>query len=70
MTEGWVEEDPTRVHGRVRPLVLTDAGKELLIKATPAWREAQAQAKKVLGQAGTVAVMDIADNILSKPEAV
>lgn len=67
LAAGWAEEDPTRVLGRIRPLVLTKAGRDLLTRATPAWRKAQAEAKAVLGQRGTDAVMGIADGILSDP---
>ena len=67
LAEGWAEEDPTRVRGRIRPLVLTTAGSDLLTTARPAWRKAQVDAKAVLGRAGTDAVMAIAAGILSDP---
>ena len=67
LAEGWAEEDPTRVQGRIRPLVLTEAGRELLIRAAPAWRTVQAEAKAVLGPGGADAVMAIANGILSDP---
>ena len=67
LAEGWAEEDPTRVQGRIRPLCLTKAGKDLLTKATPAWRKAQVDAKAVLGQGGTDTVMAVATGILSDP---
>lgn len=65
--QGWVEEDRTRVQGRTRPLVLTKDGMDLLRRATPAWRKAQAAAKALLGQVGTEAVTTIANGILAKP---
>ena len=65
LAEGWAEEDPTRVQGRIRPLVLTKVGRDLLTKAKPAWQKAQVDAQAVLGQAGTEAVMAIATGILS-----
>lgn len=64
---GWAQEDPAVVQGRARPIVLTAAGRELLVEATPAWRRAQAEAKAVLGPTGTQAVTAIADGILSEP---
>lgn len=67
LAEGWAQEDPTRVRGRIRPLVLTGAGRDLLTRATPAWRKAQVDAKAMLGQSGTDAVMAIANGILSDP---
>ena len=45
---GWLEV----VHdkdGRAQPFRLTPQGRNLLEKAVPAWREAQQQVKKVLG---------------------
>jgi DNA-binding MarR family transcriptional regulator len=60
LSEGWVEEIASEAGGRRRPLVLTKAGHELLCNATPAWREAQRKAKRVLGKLGATAVMDIA----------
>ncbi|MCJ2068661.1 MarR family winged helix-turn-helix transcriptional regulator [Methylobacterium sp. J-030] len=61
---GWVEEDLSRIKGRTRPLVLTEAGKALLSKGAPAWRTAQAESKRLLGESGTVVVTDIANRIL------
>ena len=48
---GWLEEvsaDDARVHS----YRLTEAGKALLDKALPAWRKAQTEAKRLLGDAG------------------
>jgi DNA-binding MarR family transcriptional regulator len=51
LREGWVEEIQyqtnarSRPDGRRRPIVLTTAGKDLLLRAEPAWQSAQAQAK-------------------------
>jgi DNA-binding MarR family transcriptional regulator len=48
---GWLEEvsaDDARVHS----YRLTEAGKALLDKAIPAWRKAQTEAKRLLGDAG------------------
>ncbi|WP_394835929.1 MarR family winged helix-turn-helix transcriptional regulator [Pendulispora rubella] len=63
LSEGWVEEIQQEAGGRSRPIVLTSAGRELLHRATPAWRAAQAQAKRLLGEAGVNAVMDIANEL-------
>ena len=70
LAEGWAEEDPTRVQGRIRPLALTKAGRTLLTRATPAWRKAQVDAKALLGPGGTDAVMAIAKGILSDSAGV
>jgi DNA-binding MarR family transcriptional regulator len=48
---GWLEEvsaDDARVHS----YGLTESGKVLLEKALPAWRKAQTEAKRLLGDAG------------------
>ena len=52
---GWLEEvsgDDARVHS----YRLTEAGRALLDKAIPAWRGAQGQAKRLLGDAGVQAL--------------
>jgi DNA-binding MarR family transcriptional regulator len=52
---GWLEEvaeDDARVHS----FRLTDAGRALLRKAIPAWRGAQSEAKRLLGDAGVQAL--------------
>lgn len=63
LTEGWVEERVSEGGGRSRPLVLTQAGRDLLVSAAPAWRAAQAQAKQVLGEEGVAAIVGVADSI-------
>lgn len=45
---GWLEVVPAE-DGRSQPFRLTPRGRRLLEKAIPAWREAQQQVKKVLG---------------------
>ena len=52
---GWLEEvsgDDARVHS----YRLTEAGRALLAKAIPAWRGAQREAKRLLGDAGVQAL--------------
>lgn len=59
LDEGWVEEVvPER--GRSRPIILSPAGRALMENAMPAWREAQAAAKKMLGREGAEALLGIA----------
>jgi DNA-binding MarR family transcriptional regulator len=68
--EGWVKEIQyqadarSRPDGRSRPIVLTTAGKDLLLRAEPAWQSAQAQAKALLGKNGVIAVTEIANRII------
>jgi len=62
LDQGWVEElAPTQ--GRSRPIVLSDAGRELLVTAMPAWRAAQQTAKKMLGKEGAAALLAIANGL-------
>jgi len=53
--KGWLEEvsaDDARVHS----YRLTEEGRTLLDKAIPAWRNAQGEAKRLLGDAGVQAL--------------
>jgi DNA-binding MarR family transcriptional regulator len=63
LSAGWAEEIPHTAGGRSRPIALTTAGKELLRNAATAWRAAQVEAKALLGEAGVIAVTDIADGL-------
>lgn len=65
LTEGWVEEARAGKDGRSRPIVLTQAGKDLLASATPAWRAAQVKARQLMGDDGAAAIVSIADSIPS-----
>jgi DNA-binding MarR family transcriptional regulator len=70
LAEGWVEEIQyqadvrSRPDGRSRPIALTTAGKDLLLRAEPAWQSAQAQAKAMLGKNGVIAVTEIANRVI------
>ena len=68
LSEGWAEEDPDQGDGKRKPIVLTQAGKDLLLASAPAWRSAQAKSKAVLGEDGSVAVMSMADRIMQPAE--
>ena len=52
---GWLAEVPAD-DARVHSYRLTEAGRALLAKAIPAWRGAQKQAKRLLGDAGVQAL--------------
>jgi DNA-binding MarR family transcriptional regulator len=59
LDQGWVEEQaPT--HGRSRPVLLSDTGRDLLTTALPAWRAAQQTAISMLGEQGAAALLSIA----------
>ena len=64
LSEGWAVEIKGLADGRARPLALTQAGKDLLRRVEPAWQEAQAEAKALLGKEGLIAAMEIADRIM------
>jgi DNA-binding MarR family transcriptional regulator len=58
---GWLEEvegDDARVHS----YRLTEAGRALLDRAIPAWRGAQAEARRLLGDAGVQALQSFAED--------
>jgi DNA-binding MarR family transcriptional regulator len=46
---GWLEVIPD-ADGRAQPFRLTNEGRKLVEKATPAWKKAQRQAKALLGE--------------------
>ncbi|MBS0261510.1 MAG: winged helix-turn-helix transcriptional regulator [Planctomycetes bacterium] len=46
---GWLEDVPGE-DARSHPFRLTAAGKKLIEKAIPAWEQAQAEARKLLGE--------------------
>jgi DNA-binding MarR family transcriptional regulator len=52
---GWLEEVPG-IDARVHSYRLTGAGRALLEKAIPAWRGAQEEAKRLLGDPGVQAL--------------
>lgn len=53
-SEGWVEEVPEQANGRSRPIALTEAGKQLLLDAEPAWIAAQNEVKLLLRKKGLI----------------
>ncbi len=64
ISEGWVEEVVPK-GGRSRPILITDAGKELLASAGSAWRSAQGEARQMLGDEGVSAIVRLADHLPS-----
>jgi DNA-binding MarR family transcriptional regulator len=67
LSEGWAEELQGEGGGRGRPIALTKAGKDLLVEGAPTWRVAQARAKTLLGENGTAAITEIANDIMNSP---
>jgi len=64
LSNGWAEEQlPEK--GRRRPIVLSDSGKSLLAAAMPAWREAQAKVRRLIGEEGASALFALAADLPS-----
>lgn len=62
LADGWaVEVLPEK--GRSRPIVLSQAGRELLASAMPAWRAAQAKAKRLMGEDGAASLLTLAASL-------
>jgi DNA-binding MarR family transcriptional regulator len=60
--QGWIAiERADRGNGRI--LNVTKAGERKLAEATPAWRQAQKQARKMLGDDGASLVKDLVDGL-------
>ena len=64
LDRGWVRATPGA--GRSRDLEATPAGRAMIRKALPAWEEAQARVRGVLGAALTKGLFEAADRL---PEA-
>lgn len=62
--EGWAEESQAAEGGRRKPVVLTQAGIDLLNKVEPAWEVGQARVKALLGKEGAATVMGVANGVL------
>lgn len=68
LAEGWIEEVVSDAGGRRRPIVISNTGGQLLESAAPSWRDAQARAKELLGDAGANAIVEVADSLpLTEP---
>ena len=62
LDQGWAEEIvPDK--GRSRAILISQAGRDLLAAAMPAWRSAQAKARRILGDDGATAIVDLAANL-------
>lgn len=64
LAEGWIEEVASTAGGRGRPMGLSKQGIELLHRVETPWREAQAKTRAVLGDAGIVAISEIANSLV------
>jgi DNA-binding MarR family transcriptional regulator len=57
VAQGWLEVVP-EADARAQPLRVTNGGMKLLRRALPAWEQAQARARAILGEAGTELLME------------
>jgi len=62
LAEGWVQEIKTD-GGRSRPIELSSKGRQLLISAAPAWRQAQVEARKLIGDDAAASILRVVDDI-------
>ena len=60
--QGWVRELATEC-GRSRPIEISPKGRQLLAAAAPAWRDAQTEVRRLIGD-------DAASNILRVVDAI
>lgn len=63
LREGWIEEVPDRT-GKGRLVTASEAGLHLMEAAEPVWREAQKNARALLGEPGAATVSDIGNRLL------
>ena len=66
-SKGWLEVVPDE-DARMQPFRLTAQGKKLLVRAIPAWEEAQHRAKVLLGDSG-ITLLNQAAKKLGKVQA-
>lgn len=64
LDNGWIEEVVDGAVGRSRPLAASEAGSLLLQAVEPAWRDSQAKASRLLGDAGMNAIFDVGDGLI------
>jgi DNA-binding MarR family transcriptional regulator len=62
LDQGWAEERVPE-KGRRRPIVISKTGRDLLVDAMPAWRAAQAKAKRLLSENGATAIVELAGRL-------
>ena len=62
LAEGWVEEIETK-GGRSRPIEISRKGRQLLTSAAPAWRQAQAEARELIGNDAAASILRVVDDI-------
>ena len=66
LRNGWVQADSSDAKG-VREVSLTATGWQKLESVMPAWRRAQAEAARLLGDVGVQTVHTVADSLWAPP---
>lgn len=64
--EGFVVIESDKRDRRVRWVSLSDAGRQALERARPAWRAAQEHVRKLIGEEETAALHDTLDYVLER----
>jgi len=62
LAEGWVEEIETK-GGRSRPIQISGKGRQLLVSAAPAWRQAQSEARELIGDDAAASILRVVNDI-------
>ena len=62
LAEGWVQERDTE-GGRSRPIEISPKGRQLLATAAPAWRQAQSEARGMIGDEAAANILQVVDGI-------
>lgn len=65
LAQGWIEEKREGDDGRGDPLRITAKGQRLLERVGPAWRKAQARARRLLGEQGENAVRKLSARLMA-----
>ena len=60
--EGWVRELATE-GGRSRPIEISPKGRQLLAAAAPAWRDAQTEVRRLIGEDAAINILRVVDAI-------
>jgi DNA-binding MarR family transcriptional regulator len=65
LTNGWIEELASDEDGRGLPLQATGKGRALLMAAWPAWRNAQREARSLVGDDGAALLTKLSSHLLT-----
>ncbi|MBS0560906.1 MAG: MarR family transcriptional regulator [Proteobacteria bacterium] len=64
MSSEWVREACPQMRGRLRQLMVTQAGEDLLRSVIPVWRAAQSEAVRVLGRNAATVISTTANRLM------